>query len=78
MIYKVSSILGKPYETYMLHNVLIVLIGSGIGIRERVSAMTFSRPFICSMSNVNWDKNSSHRALRLDTFALDCIYVKAT
>ena len=57
----------------MLHNVLLLLIGSGIGIRERVSAMTFSRPFMCSMSNVNWDRNSSHRALRLETVALDYI-----
>ena len=77
-VYIVSSIFGNPYETYILHNVLTLLIGSGIGIRDKVSAITLSRPLIYSMVNWNWDKKSSHRAFRLETFALDYIYVNAT
>ena len=67
-----SSILLIPYVNYILNNFLLLLLGiiSSVGIRESASAKIFSRPFICSMVNSNWDKNSNHLALRRDTVAL--------
>ena len=47
------------------------------GIRERVSATTFSFPRICSITKSNYDKNSSHRTLRRYTPLDEVRYVRA-
>ena len=67
-----SSTCCIPKVKSLLHN-YILLIFSTFGTRERASAMLFSRPLICSMSNVNYGRNSNHLAFLLDTVALICI-----
>ena len=72
----VSSTCGKPSvklpeQSYNNYKV------SAPGTLLSASATTFYFPLICIISNENWLKKSSQRALRLDTFALVCKYVKA-
>ena len=47
------------------------------GIRDKVSATTFSFPRICSITKSNYDKNSSHRTLRRYTPLDEVRYVRA-
>jgi hypothetical protein len=47
------------------------------GIRDKLSATTFSLPLICKISKLNYDRKSNQRAFRLDTVAVVYKYVSA-
>ena len=64
-----SSICSTPKVLLKLQSYK-QLTFSDPGTRDKASATTFSRPLMCSMSKLNYDKNSSQRAFLRDTVAL--------